>query len=200
MAQASLEIIKNFVAGEISAAEFKKYLYSSVDIENFLSNDPALGANNYVWPSVYQFLLREDLDRVGGAYNCQGALADFMDRNGYKYDRTDVYEKRFNLILNSQPKWLDVPDDWIEKNILSRAEGRAGKVLKEWVKAEILQAFKYVTKPPSWLQSPSWPIRDGRPLVFLGQIKVDNYFHDTASIYIFHDPSTNKTENVVQTA
>lgn len=198
MIQNPLEMIKKFVAGEISATVFKDYLYASSEIEHLLNTDPNLGGNNYAWPSVYHFLLGQDLDRARGALNCQGALTDFMDRNGYQYVRTDAYEKRSNLIRNSQPKWLDAPGDWIEQHVLNRANDRVGKELQQWVKAELLQLFRYVKKPPRWLQNPAWPIRDDKPLVFLGQVDLDSYFHDCTSIYVFHDPLTNKTENVIQ--
>lgn len=35
-------------------------------------------------------------------------------------------------------------------------------------------------------------------MVFLGQIEIENYFHDAAAAYVFHDPKTNDTDTVIQ--
>ena len=36
------------------------------------------------------------------------------------------------------------------------------------------------------------------PLVFLGQMAVKGYFHDEATVYVFHDPATGTCQTVLQ--
>ena len=55
-----------------------------------------------------------------------------------------------------------------------------------------------VSDPPEWIQSPCWPHSAAGPLVFLGQLKVDQYFHDLATVYVFHDPANGECQTIVQ--
>ena len=64
---------------------------------------------------------------------------------------------------------------------------------------QFLAKFKYVSKPPRWLQNPEWLMSaDEEPLVFLGQLTVEHFFHDRAAVYVFYNPQTNACETVVQ--
>ena len=81
---------------------------------------------------------------------------------------------------------------------MSKAGERQGAELKKWLSSELLRCFRYSDKPPRWIQNPNWPIGKNGPFVFLGQIKVVNYFHDEAAIYVFHDPTTGEFYNVSQ--
>jgi hypothetical protein len=104
----------------------------------------------------------------------------------------------FNLILKAQPRRLDVDPSYVQNHILPAGEGKAGKALTEWLKGEFRKRFRFVKRPPKWIQSPDWPINDNGPLVFLGQLNVENYFHDAATVYVFHDPVTGACSTVIQ--
>ena len=75
---------------------------------------------------------------------------------------------------------------------------RTGEDLKEWLHAELLKRFKYVSNPPEWIQNPHWPIHENGPMVFLGQVEVKGYFHDEAAVYVFHDPKSGACETIIQ--
>jgi hypothetical protein len=198
MSQDVLGIIKAFVAGEMSPAEFRDQLYADEGFEAFLANDPHLRPGNYVHGSVYHFLLEQDLDDPGGALSAQGALTDYMDRNGIPYVRTSRYKDLYDLILQAQPHWLDVDSRYVQDHILPDAGARTGDELREWLRAEFLERFRYVTEPPDWIHSPEWPIGENGPLVFLGQLDINHYFHDAATAYVFHDPVSGTCETVLQ--
>jgi hypothetical protein len=55
-------------------------------------------------------------------------------------------------------------------------------------------------KPPKWIQSPDWPTRNGKPLVFVGQLSVDapELFHDKGAAYVFYNPDTGGFETVAE--
>ena len=100
----------------------------------------------------------------------------------------------------AQPGWLDADARYIQEQFLSRAGARTGSDLREWLRSELLAAFRYVENPPSWIQSPEWPIGADGPLVFLGQLEIEKYFHDAAAAYVFHDPKSGECTTVVQVA
>jgi hypothetical protein len=74
--------------------------------------------------------------------------------------------------------------------------------LSDAVRDSLVQ-FRSVSEPPSWIQNPDWQFADGRPMVFVGQIKVSaqaGCFHDDASFYVFWDPETGETNTLIQVA
>jgi len=49
-----------------------------------------------------------------------------------------------------------------------KAEG--SQDVTRWLSTELGKHFRYVTKPPRWVESePSWPYANGRPMVFVCQ-------------------------------
>src|SRR3954453_20298791 len=63
-----------------------------------------------------------------------------------------------------------------------------------WLDREISTQFRYILKPPEWLQGPEWPVFQGRPMLFVGQIDLplgsNDQFHHDASYYVFLDHET----------
>jgi hypothetical protein len=62
-----------------------------------------------------------------------------------------------------------------------------------WLKQQVGQHFVAITERPRWIQNPEWPIVNGKPLIFAGQIDIEvrpgytsaNFFHDDTSFYVF---------------
>jgi hypothetical protein len=97
------------------------------------------------------------------------------------------------------PSWLDVDSKFLQNHILAQAPiGLKKAALVKWIKARLSELFTFAAKPPHWLQSPQWPIRDAKPLVFLGQIAVKYYFHDAAAVFVFYDPMAGECVTVLQ--
>jgi hypothetical protein len=187
-----------FVEGRIEPADFEKHLYNDPAIESTLNNDPTLKPGTYTGKSTYLFVVEQDFESPGGVLNVHGALSQFLERKQIPFRPTKAYAELYDLILKTQPRRLDVRADWLKKNVLSAAEGRKGKELRDWLLARLLELFKYTEKPPKWIQSPDSPIGANEPLVFLGQMKIPSYFHDEAAAYVFHDPATGHCETVIQ--
>jgi hypothetical protein len=193
-----LNVLRQFAAGEIGPSEFRDRLYSNPGFESFLANDPNLGPANYVGRSAYLFLLECDLDTTDGVLDAHGAICDFLDRNGYEHTRTSRYADFHDLVLQVSPGWVDPDLKFVQDLITSEAGGRTGDELKEWLAGKLLEKYRYVSKPPEWIQNPCWPHGATSPLVFLGQIEVAGYFHDFASVYVFHDPATGGCQSIIQ--
>ncbi len=109
-------------------------------------------------------------------------------------------ENLYGIILAAQPAWLDANPKWVKEELIAKSGGQTGNQLKKWLRERLLERFRYVAKPPRWLQSPSWPMGDKGPLVFLGQFDVRGYFHDDAVVYVFQDPDSGECKSIVQVA
>lgn len=187
-----------FVEGCTEPADFEKCLYNDPAIESALNDDPTLKPGTYIGTSTFLFVVGQNFESPGGILNVHGALSQFLERKRIPFRPTKSYSELYDNILKAQPGWLNVPVDWLNKNVLSNADGRKGKELRDWLRMRLLELFKYRGKPPKWIQSPNWPIGDNGPLVFLGQLRIPDYFHDEAAAYLFHDPTTGLCETVIQ--
>jgi hypothetical protein len=193
-----LELLLDFVSGNIDAESFESKLYASSTIEEFLSNDPDLPPYSYIDGDNYLFLISQDYSDLGGVINAQGAVEQFLERKHVPFMKTEKHNKLFDLILEAQPEWLDIDSKYIAERYISDIEGLNKKDALKMLKEKLLSDFTFIKRAPKWIQSPAWPIVDKVPLVFLGQIDIDNYFHDTAAAYLFYDPKNGSSETIIQ--
>ena len=197
-----LQVILDFVSGATTPEAFGHELRKRPEFGDLLDDAAELPNPSYITiagcANTYAFLLKLDFARLGGALNAQGALQQFMDRRHIPYVRTNEYSSLHSLLLEAQPAWLDVDTEFLRTHVLAHAPELKKAALKAWVRARLLEMFRFASKPPRWIQSPAWPIQDNRPLVFLGQFTVKDYFHDEAAVYVFHDPVTGDCQSVIQ--
>jgi hypothetical protein len=198
----ALRAVTGFVDGKLDAVAFQAQLLETVDLfEELLDDSAELPQGSYIRAassSTFHYLLELDLEDPGDVLNAQGALVDLLRRRGIDCEPTDNYEALFDLVSGAQPRWLDVETAWIKEHLLSGAGDRSGKELETWLREQFRARFRCLKEPPRWIQSPSWPIRGGRPLVFLGQLEVTDHFHDEGAVYVFHDPETGSCETIIQ--
>jgi hypothetical protein len=193
-----LTTLRGFAAGELQPQEFRDRLYSDPGFESFLANDPKLDPTNYVHGSVYRFLLECDFDDPVGILDAHGAVCDFLDRNGHDYKKTGKYADFYDLVLRASPDWLAADPKYVQDQIMPEAAGRTGHALQRWLTEQLLEKYRYVSKPPEWVQGPCWPHGAAGPLVFLGQLEIAGYFHDFGTVYVFHDPATGECQTIIQ--
>lgn len=71
-----------------------------------------------------------------------------------------------------------------------------------WLDKELPGLFRCVLERPEWLQTPEWPIFQGRPMIFIGQIHYpfgsNQIFSNDSSYYVFLDFDTGTAKTVVQ--
>lgn len=147
---------------------------------------------------TYCFVVARDYSDPGGVLNAHGALCDFLDRKAISYEKSNKYSDFYTLVLSASPNWLVADSKFVAEHIMPQADGRTGDQLRQWLSEKLLERFRCVGEPPEWIQSPCWPIGKDGPMVFLGQMDVNNYFHDLATAYVFHDPSTGECETIIQ--
>jgi len=82
------------------------------------------------------------------------------------------------------------------------AEGRqSGEELEPWLRRRVAKDFRCLNGPPEWIQAPAWPLSDGKPMIFVGQVDVARdvgIFHDDSSFYVFVGQDDRETETIIQ--
>jgi len=200
MSGSAIDTLVGFVEGRVQAEELERALQQAPEMEALLADDPNLPPHSYVGSSVFLFLLQLDLADPGDLLSAQGALSDWLDRHAIGHSKSAEPQEFYDLLLAAQPGWLEVDAKWLQDELVTKAEGRKGDALRAWLHAQLIDRFRYVSDPPDWIQSPSWPIGSNGPLVFLGQVEVRKYFHDAAAAYVFHDPVSGECTTVIQVA
>lgn len=192
--------VKAFVEGSIDGSTFAPMLYTDAALERTLRDAPPIPPySRSAAYNLFQFLIELDLTRERDALNAQDALARLLTVMGVPYTKSDAFTRVAAVRDKVQPRWLDLGEDDF-RELLRTAGERQGKALQAWLSAEIRQRFRYTKRPPQWVQNPQWPIREGVPLVFLGQLSADDFLHDNAMVYVFMHPLTGRVESVVQLA
>lgn len=147
----------------------------------------------------YQRLKQQDRESFGGLLNSQGIIEDFLKKAEIEFTASTRYADTYSLVLDSLPAYLDPPLDFILPLIPNDASLSKTK-RKQILKQRLKEAFPCAAKPPRWIQSPDWPIVDGQPLVFIGQVAIDatELFHDTGMAYVFYSPADKSFETIAQ--
>ena len=196
----AIKTIVDFVEGRLGPLEFEQLVFNEPSIEALLENDPDRQRESYVGRSLYQFVIAQDFRTLDGVLDIQGALREFLARKEIPFKPTIRYEERHAVLIAAQPNWLDVDLACIEQWIADEKPNLEGAPLQEWIRQKLLERFRFAVEPPTWIQSPQWPIGPNGPYVFLGQLELSGYFHDEASIYVFHDPKTGEFVTIAQVA
>lgn len=192
----AIEIIKQFVEGAISPKVFEEKIYADPAVEALLRSENNLPA--YVTePDLYTYTISQNYQNLESIYNVQTLLSTVLSKKNITHTVEKKYENLFNLTLKVQPKWLSLPSDYLSKLVEER-KNLSSKELQAWLKEKIKIDFRYLKVPPKWLQSPAWPMVDGKPMVFLGQLDISELSHDNAQAYLFFDEGKQSFYTVTQ--
>lgn len=194
-----IDIIISCVEGKLSSTDFTNELYHNKDLENVLSENICIAPYIDSSGGLYLYLLSLDIESPAGKLNLIDALSRFLVKKGISFTASNTAEKTFDLLLKVQPKWLNIPDNYL-KNLISDNKDKAGKELKQALKQIIKDRFCYLKKPPKWLQSANWPIENDKPLIFIDQIDISKLFHDETQLYIFYNQETGAFISIKQSA
>jgi hypothetical protein len=143
---------------------------------------------------------KQDRTKLEGLVNSEGIIEDFLRKAEVPCQPVERFGSLYSLILQTVPKHLDPPMEFIEKKILPAASNLSEGQMKKAIKERLNEHFRYVDKPPRWIQNPDWPICEDRPLVFVGQLEIDapEHFHDKGAAYLFFDPTKGDFRTVTQ--
>ena len=184
-----------FVAGAMDARAFEQLLYRDVALERLLGAAPAPRHSPH-GVTLFQHLIALDYGDLRDVVDAHESLAGVLSAEGVPVVASADARERLLVIHSAQPRWLDADTAYLSA-LLERAP--PGQDARAWLKVRILELFRFAKRPPRWLQSPQWPMGKAGPMVFLGQVAVDDYFHDHGAAYVFHDPATGECRTIVQT-
>ena len=184
----ALDIIIKFVEGKMTVKEFQEELRTNDDLVKVLSDNIAISSAHLTGESLYEYIEKNSLNTLHGLVNNLGNLREFLKTKQIQFKFNEEPLKLYRLMCDVQPSWIELPSWYIDK-LLKDFENKTGKELKDSMKAQIIQDFKYLKKP-RWLQSPNWLFVDERPLLFIGQLDIKELRCDTAQVYVFLDEET----------
>jgi hypothetical protein len=193
----SLSTLVAFVEGHLETSSFEKRLYQDSELEQLLSSQLA-PKYAHTRHTLYHYLIALNYLHPGDVLTAHGAIAEFLQELNVPVTVSTRPSELFDLILSAQPKWLNVDASFVQSLLPEAPSFEKRSELKQWLSARLREIFRYVKKPPAWLQSPNWPTGENGPLVFLGQVAVKGYLHDEAAAYVFHDPVSNECVTVLQ--
>ena len=195
----ALRSILAFVSGALSPVEFEQRLYHSVELESLLTQ-AVPPPDAHTGHTLYHFLIALDFKQPLHGVMLHDALQTFLSDRGIAFTSSDALLRELELIGKATPAWLGGAevDPYLSSLLAQAPEAFNAAQRKGWLKQQILERFRFDKRPPRWIQSPAWPMGKEGPKVFLGQVAVENYFHDAAAAYVFHDPATGACETVVQ--
>jgi hypothetical protein len=192
----SIDTLVRFVAGDADGPELQAALQAP-QMEELLGHfeDARYPASS----NHYRRLQKQDRESLGGLLNSQGIIEDFLSKAQIEYSASTRFSDAYSLILKSLPSYLDPPVEFIMPLIPDDAAMSKTKK-KQLLKQRLKEAFPCAAKPPNWIQSPDWPIINGKPLVFVGQTALDlpDMFHDSGMVYVFYSPDDGAFEAVAQ--
>jgi hypothetical protein len=196
----SLQAIVDFVEGRMSGKDFEQRVYTDSALETLLKDETMSWRGTYIETNPYDFIIALNYADPGNVLNAQGAMELYLTKRGVSFERTETYSDFYNLLLQAQPKWLDIDTLFLEEHVLPEAGDRVGRDLKKWLHGRLKELFRYQKQPPNWIQNPEWPINENGPMYFLGEIRIDDpeLFHDRAAAFLFLDRKTGVTETVIQ--
>ena len=173
----NLQIIKNFVEGEIDLKQFYDYSITN-EFLDFLSKIEDKFAkyieklDNYQTKNktLVEYTKNLNIKNVESVYDFQIVCGDILWLFNIEHKNTDKYIKAVwenNIIPDQLP---DSAQDWVEENILNKLPDGLSKTKKsKIVKEEIKKVFPCRTRKPSWVQgTEDWPTdSDGNNLTFI---------------------------------
>ncbi|MCJ7932553.1 MAG: hypothetical protein MUW56_02690 [Chryseobacterium sp.] len=195
-----IQILKDFVEGKLSDKNFEQQLYTNLELEKLLSDPSINWQGTYLQnTSPFLYLAEQDYKSTTGRLNAHGTIKLFLSTIGIEITPSTKYTDEYDLILRTSPRYVAAEASFIEKYILPRDKKLSKSDQKQYIKQRYTELFKYLTKPPEWVQNPNWPIKDNKPLFFLGQIEIKNCdLFDDGCVYLFVDQETGAIESVKQ--
>lgn len=198
-------LLIDYVEGRIDICHVKELITNDNKLQKLLEKPFDFGYTAYA-PyhfNIYEYMCSEcpfnekwDTVRIRDLVYLE--FTRLLDFRGVPYDKGFTkYEDDYQYLMAIQPSWLDIADD---QGIFDRIIAGVPKDLSKtkqiaWGKARIKELFRYDKTYPRWIQSPEWPIVNGKPLVFSHQSKERK--DDERIYYYFYDPET-KEQTVVE--
>jgi hypothetical protein len=202
-----IEVIKHFVEGKISVADFVDILHESKEMQEQLTQGFE-DRKNYLYLKKYNYNLTayiesQNINTIIGQFRIHVVVSEYLKNSMRDVKPTDYYDSRFVFLLNIQPQFLYSSDNQIEeyleeKVIKTIPEGLSKTKRIQYCKAKIKELFRCEKSYPYWLQNCEWPFNGkGEPMVFQYQ-KKKKEGDFLKYLYYFKDIETGEVVEVEQ--
>ena len=191
-----MKLLIDFIEDRITPGNFLDMFYEDEELQSVLEKEknipPYTDCGN-----LCLYIFEVNASKLGSVLNLKDAIKKYLSKKEIEFTYSDKTDKNFNIFLAALPQWLDPPAELFSSILDNETLSNAEK--KEQIKLQIKRDFRYLKKPPSWIQSPAWIIKDGKPLVFIGQLELDiEVFHDQGAVYVFLDTASGEIETIKQ--
>jgi hypothetical protein len=193
------EKIIEYLEGRMPLSDFYAQVLHDEALQTFLEQDASIPP--YTNPgNLFLYIMDQDVSKPATDINLRDALSKLLTALGVEHQSDTSSRKNYVLVLDASPAWLSPPQSYI-KTLIAGFEALGGKREKlAFAKDKIAKDFRYLNKPPKWLQSPSWPFDGDAPLLFVGQLDASGLAHDTAQIYVFFNARDRGIQTLMQVA
>jgi len=193
------EKIVEYLEGRLPLSEFYAQVQHDEALQAFLEQEASLPP--YIKQgNLFLYIMDQDVSKPATDVNQRDALSKLLTAFAVEHQVDTSSVRNYELVLDASPAWLSPPEAYI-KTLIASFETLGGKREKlTFAKDKIAKDFRYLKKPPKWLQSPSWPFDGDAPLLFVGQIDASGLAHDTAQIYVFFNELDCSIETMMQVA
>jgi len=180
------EVLKRFVEGNTPTAVFWDQYLQNETIQNIIEKDPLLPKTHLkLYRNVYLYNI--NVDKLSHRAEVFRVISNHFLRHGLSVSPRNADHDLLRFIIGIQPPYVDIEDEKFIKSILeSVPQGLKENEIRKWCKGIIEERFTYETKPPRWLQSPEWPIRNLVPLRFLYQDVYPEKYMKNTDIPVIH--------------
>lgn len=199
MKSEKLLIILDFAEGRITAEQFWEIWKADEKLRELIINCPNRPDESGI--DFNPVVLHKKNLKINSYRDSSGLYTmakKYLLRNKIEFASNTFYNDRYTFLIKIQPDWLDL--DFNNEEFLINLVNNAPKELSEsqkikWCQDKLKDLFKYDSRPPRWIQSPEWPIINGKPLVFKGQSKERK--ESELVKFFFYNPETGE-ETVVE--
>ncbi|PSJ36814.1 hypothetical protein [Allosphingosinicella deserti] len=192
-----LEQVRSYLQGETPLKVFYDAVSRDKDLQAYLEQEVPLP--RYIEEdTLFLYVIKQEPGSVAADLNIKDALARFLVELGVEAGVDQSSMRSYESILDATPSWLVLPDHYATGliNQLPQDCSRAARI--KLAKEQIARDFRYLKRPPKWLQTAMWPCENGRPLMFVGQMDVGDLMHDDAQLYVFFDPEVKAFHTLLQ--
>lgn len=79
-----------------------------------------------MYGDAYTFIISKNFKKPSDAYEIQSILIDILKNNGISTTPSQSLKENYELLLDAQPAWLDIPEDFL-MTLIDQANGKRGR-------------------------------------------------------------------------